>query len=237
MKNVDIVIISNAKNDLLLWETHKAIDSLYESEREILFNVYVVESNHEVNYDSYRFLSDKHRNVVTIHTTEPFGYHKYLNIGRRAGNSEYVVLCNNDLIFGKNWASTAIEQMEKYDIWSAGCVNPNKSNHKDLLESNIDIKYGYGVSNEVTGWCIFQKREIYNHIGDLDERFDFWYCDNWYAHHLQKLGFYHILVCKSIVYHHNITEGSTLRREEDIERKEKLTNGGREIYEQVLKET
>lgn len=226
MKNVDIVIISYAKNEALLNETQRCIESLNESEdwNEILFNVFVVESNKDVNYDSYH-------NVKTIHTDLPFGYNRYLNIGRKAGNSEYVVLCNNDLTFGKNWASIAIKVMETRRIWSAGCCNPNKNIHQAHINSGKPWIDGWDVSNHITGWCIFQKREIYEHIGDLDESFDFWYCDNDYAMTLKSLSFYHTLIIDSKVFHHNGTLGETSKQIDDNALKVKLTDGGRKIFD------
>lgn len=226
MREVDIVIISYAKDEVLLKETRTCIESLFESEDsdKIQFNVFVVESNHEINYDTYH-------NVKTIHPTVPFGYHRYLNIGRKAGNAEYVVLCNNDLTFDKNWASIAIEAMEARQIWSAGCCNPNKKVHKRYIEQGHKTVDGWGVSHHITGWVIFQKREIYEHIGDLDEDFEFWYCDNDYSKTLQELGFYHMLIIDSRVYHHDTTLGSTTKRETDQNRKQQITHGGREVFD------
>jgi GT2 family glycosyltransferase len=226
MREVDIVIISDAKCEPLLKQTHRAIESLNDSEDPsiIHFNIFVVESTKSVNYDQYT-------NVKTIHTDLPFGYHRYLNLGRKAGNAEYVVLCNNDLTFGKNWASIAIEAMEKRQVWSAGCCNPNKKTHKAHIDKGLKTVDGWGVSNHITGWCIFQKREIYEHIGDLDEDFEFWYCDNDYSKTLQKLGFYNMLILDSIVYHHDGTLGSTTKRETDQARKEELTHGARKVFD------
>ena len=69
MRKVDIVIISDAKCEPLLKETHRAIESLNQSEspEDIHFNIFVVESTKEVNYDEYC-------NVETIHPDVPFGY-------------------------------------------------------------------------------------------------------------------------------------------------------------------
>jgi len=77
MRHVDMVIVSWAKNDELLQDTKNGLDTLFDSEDEnvIKFHAYIIESNPEINYDEYN-------DTVTIHPTEEFGYHKYLNIGR-----------------------------------------------------------------------------------------------------------------------------------------------------------
>lgn len=230
MKEVDIVIISNAKDIFLRDTTHIAIDSLYKSEdpEKIKFKVVVVESNKDISYNSYN--EDPNKDVKTIYTDMPFGYHRYLNFGRKVGNSEYVVLCNNDLEFMANWATNAINAMNETGVWSAGCCNPNKSLHKKHIEQGHRIIHGHAVSNHITGWCIFQKREIYEHIGDLDETFEFWFSDNDYSQTLIKKGFYNILVVNSHVLHHDGTLGETSKREKDIKKRDEMTNGGQIIY-------
>jgi len=222
MRHIDIVIISYAKNDKLLSETMLCLDSLFKSEDpdKIKFHAYVVESNHKVTYDS-----QENNDIITIHPDVPFGYHKYLNIGRKAGNSEYVVLCNNDLEFANSWATNALSVMERKGVWSAGCCNPNKENHKEYINQGLEFVDGWGISDHITGWCIFQKREIYEHIGDLDETFDFWYCDNDYSMTLQKLGFYNTLVVSSVVFHHDTNNGSTISSEENEKKKRDMTTG------------
>ena len=54
IKNIDVVIISWAKNDELLKITKDGLDTLFESDNgDIAFHAYVVESNSDVDYDEY----------------------------------------------------------------------------------------------------------------------------------------------------------------------------------------
>ena len=108
-----------------------------------------------------------------------------MNLGIKQGNSPYVVLCNSDLTYEKGWASSIIEAMEKHPRFmsaSPWCPQTQGSNEKvkDLLFE------GYRDRGELAGWCIFQQRKIYDIIGELDERFEFWYCDNDYSIQLQN---------------------------------------------------
>src|SRR4051812_37526831 len=91
---IDILILSYAKDEHLKDLTIQTIDTLLKSEDpgEIQFNVVVIESNKQMQ--PYQF-----ENSTTIYPAEKFGFHKYLNIGIRQTNSPYVCLCNNDLIF------------------------------------------------------------------------------------------------------------------------------------------
>jgi hypothetical protein len=209
MKHVDVVIISWARNEELLQITKNGLNSLFESENDVTFHAYIVESNKDIFYENMEEYQMKWmHSIKTIHPVEEFGYHKYLNIGRRSGNSPYVVLCNSDLTYEKNWASSIIKVMETLprflsaSPWCPQTQGSNQSNLENVFE-------GYRVRGELAGWCIFQQRKIYDKIGELDERFSFWYCDNDYSLELQKNGIAHCLVPASVVNHHEKNLGKT----------------------------
>ena len=208
MKHVDVVIISWARNEELLKVTKDGLDSLFRSDsKDVAFHAYVIESNPEINYKEYDEKSWMH-SCTTIHPEVPFGYHRYLNIGRRAGNSPYVVLCNSDLTYEKNWAMNIINVMNSYpQILSASpwCPQTQGSN-KDHISN---IYQGYRIRGELAGWCIFQQRKIYDIIGELDEDFIFWFCDNDYALDLMTKKIGHCLVPSSVVNHHDGNLGKT----------------------------
>jgi GT2 family glycosyltransferase len=212
MKHVDVVIISWAKDAELEQVTKTGLDSLFASEpdTEVTFHAYVVETNPKINYDYYNKEGQRHT-TTTLRPIGEFGYHKYLNLGRKAGKSEYVVLCNSDLTYEKYWASNIIYSMANVpgslsaSPWCPQTQNDN-SQHVNTLYS------GYRVRGELAGWCIFQKREIYDKIGDLDEQFTHWYCDNDYGMTLQKIGIIHLLVPSSIVNHHSDQLGVTHKK-------------------------
>lgn len=207
MKNVDIVMLSWAKDDVLKGVTIKCIRSLLNSEKNIHFNVYLLESNPSATYDFPE-------NVKVIYMNDTFGYHKYMNIGRKMGNSDYVVLCNNDLRFGKSWASYIINLMEKDEELLSACpFEPIVNGMKKYSDY-----YGYETRKHVNGWCIFQKRKIYDIIGDLDETFEFWCCDDDYGMQLQTNGVKHMLVRSSIV-HHDDNGGKSLNKLENTKRR------------------
>ena len=213
MKNVDVIILSWAKDDVLKSVTKKCINSLLLSEKKINFNVFLLESNPNVKYDFSE-------NVKVIYMKDTFGYHKYMNIGRKMGNSEYVVLCNNDLRFGKSWASYIINQMEKDEELLSACPFEPTVN----LNKKYSSYYGYDTRKHVNGWCIFQKRKIYDIIGDLDETFEFWCCDDDYGMQLKNNNIKHMLVRSSIV-HHDDNGGKSLTKLE-MGKKREYTAGG-----------
>lgn len=209
-KEVDIIIISNANTSSARKLTEDCILSLYSSEKTIKFNTFIVESNKNEQFTNLlnRF------NIKLIHPRETFGYHKYLNIGISMGKSEYVCLCNNDLIFHKNWASNLIFEMEKNSLLSVSPISNNPHLTKFKIENIPHVQLGYDIRRYLAGWCIFQKRKIYDIIGKLDERFIFWYCDNDYSMTLQNAKIQHALITTSRVDHIESATLNTVNREE-----------------------
>jgi len=217
---VDMVIISWAKTDKLKTTTEDGIRTCIESDPSIKFNFYVVETNPDVSYD--------YPNVTMIYPPVRYGYHRYLNIGRRAGNSKYVCLCNNDLTYENRWATNIINFMEMNpDVRSASpwCPDTHKENTNHMGTAYL----GWHVRGEVLGHCIFQQRDIYETIGNLDEQFEFWFCDDDYALTLSHKKIMHALLPNSVVNHHNNMTGKTGELLEGVE-KNHMTDDQSIIY-------
>lgn len=224
---MDVVIVSYAKNKNCWDLTHKCIDSLLSSEDEIKFNVFVVESQNDVDWGS------EFKNTKNIRPNPPYGYHKFLNWGRKKGVSDWVALCNNDLIFHKKWA-TRIIQAHLYNpsYLSFSPICP-KTQPMYGIYPNTGVIKGYDIRKHVSGWCIVQRREIYEKIGNLDETFTHWYCDDDYAATLKFLGLKHLLVTTSIVEHHSDVIGKTTREiVENEEELKKMTHGSYYLFKE-----
>ncbi len=197
--NIDIVILSYAKNEALKSLTQQAVSSLLASEDqgEIAFKIVVIESNKSLS--PYQF-----EHTQTVYPKEQFGFNKYLNIGIGLTKSPYVCLCNNDLIFHKRWATEILKAMhENPQLLSA---NP----YCEFFHPRLKIPPQQAVvtatkanifNGILTGWCIFIKRALIEKIGPLDERFSFWYADRDFGRTLLKHKIKHGLVTTSRVDH------------------------------------
>lgn len=201
---IDIVILSYSANQDLYNETKKCLDSLFSSEEnsQDLFKVYVLESQEGISWNDYP-------NTKTVDPPKPYGYHKYMNFGRKLGSNEYVCLCNNDLIFKNGWASEILKfAKDNPDFYSFSPLCP-KTQPLYGIRENSGSYIGYEIRKHVSGWCIFQRRDIYEIIGDLDERFTHWFSDNDYSLTLKVNGLKHCLVSSSVVEHHDKNIGKT----------------------------
>lgn len=219
---IDIVILSYAKDEKLRRVTEKGLETLLASESldKIRFNVFVLESNKSAA--PYDFPQ-----VKTIFPKEKFGYHKYMNLGIAMGNNPYVCICNNDLLFHTGWANAILEAFDRDPTLYSASPACSVHHPAEGIKLHDGVKYGYEVRGELIGWCLFFKRDMLKITGKLDPKFTFWYADNDYSMMLQKHGLKHALVTDSIVDH---LESQTLNTKSEKERK-KLTAREQFYYE------
>lgn len=196
MKSIDVVIVSDGKNDNLRLLTQNAIFSARGEEHNLFVRVIVIEKQ-EVEYE----LTEVFRQQGDC------CYNKFLNEGAAKGNADYIAFCNNDLLFEENWAYKIISEMEKEGVSSA-CPYSPISNIKNNtgIKRNSGNYFGYEIRKEFCGWCFVWKRELWNNI-KLDERINFWCSDNAVCEQLKENNERHILVTSSIVHH--VNNGST----------------------------
>ena len=225
---IDIIILSYGKTEQMRAITQQGIDSLLLSEdpAKIEFNVLVIES--EKSMAPYQYTGSN-----TIYPDTDFGYNKYMNIGIQATNNKYICLCNNDLVFHKNWAT---ELLKVFDS-SSKIVSANP--YCDNFDYDIKIKNSGNVirrdknpniSGILTGWCIFTRRSLFDKIGLLDEQFTFWYADTDYEFTLKKHRLIHVLV-KSSVVTHLVSQSHDLL----LDKKDELTIGQKAIFSKKWK--
>lgn len=191
---IDVIILSYAKNVYLKSLTEQTIKTLLESEdpEKIKFDILVIES--EKSLSPFQFEYTK-----TIYPKEKFGFNKYLNIGITSTNNKFICLCNNDLIFHQYWATEILAAMKTdEDLLSATPFCRNYHQSKGFLAFAPPTEGYLGV---FTGWCIFAKRTIFDKIGLLDENLDFWYCDNDYVQLLLKHKIKNALISTSFITH------------------------------------
>ena len=186
------VILAKTDSEASHTMTLNCINSLIASEPQLPMEVIVVESNKQFHRSGFAFPDF----VNVIVPEAEFNFHKFLNIGIIASKGDFIALCNNDLIFGKQWFSAIQKVSEAHsDIVSfspSGTYNPSPDKAFEL---------GYRVMIHLMGWCFVVKREIFTTIGLLDETFDFYYADNDYGMTLKYHNLKHAIVYGSHVEH------------------------------------
>lgn len=155
----DVVILSNAKTQVLKEMTQRTIHTLLYSEKSGIFNIIVMEQAN-VSYPR----------TQTIHVPGEFNYNRFANLGVLKGRAPYICIANNDLIFMRGWFSELLQ----YKLLVMSPKNPG-----DKRQANIRVtECGYEVGRHFSGWCFVMRRSVWEQIGGLDEDFPFWCADN-----------------------------------------------------------
>lgn len=201
--NMDVIILSWAKNKMFRGITQKAIDTLISSEPNLSFNIIVVESNK--NEPEYQLKSNNDINQTAVKTIyynhEKFIYNKACNMALDMCFSDYVAVCNNDLSFTENWATEIIRQMQIGGYGSACPIAPQFRRQLEFENATKPIE-GYRITKEFGGWCfVLSKNSLLKIGGKFCEDVDFWYSDNVVVDQLINVKIRHALIPTSKVYH------------------------------------
>ena len=202
--DIDIIILSYAKDEDLKALTIQTINTLLESEdpEEIQFNILVIESNKALQ--PFQF-----ENSTTIYPEEKFGFNKFLNIGIKSTSNKYICLCNNDLVFHKGWATAMLNFVKGLNtdliVTSPFC----EKSHIDFKDETEPIEKNFGC---YAGHCFFTTRQTLAVIGELDERINFWFADMDFIELMESHQIRHFLLPGSKVDHLSSRVTSQLSR-------------------------
>lgn len=193
--NIDVIILSYAKNDEIISMNNNCINSINSSTENIKFNIFLIET------DSTRKFKYTQENVKVIQPGIEFNYNKFLNIGLKKCKNDWILISNNDTIYHKGFIEKMFDAYNfDNEILSMSPMDDDWKWHK-TFDKNIDVFYGYRTSFEVAGWSILINKSVFEKIGEFDEQFSFWYQDNDYANSLIKNNIKHALVTNSKVTH------------------------------------
>lgn len=206
-KILDLIILSNAKDEYFKSLTEQAIKTALETSKGYNINIIVMEQNKNVTYET-----------TTVHYDYDFNYNKVANHGARLGTAPYIMIANNDLIFKDNWLFELLKTNEP--VVSPKCPI-------DIRQATVyeDTK-GSLIGKHFSGWCFMLKRSVFDQIEGFDEDFPFWFADNATVKQLEAVGYTPMLAVNAIVEH---LGSKTLNTLDSIERHEK-TMGLKDKY-------
>jgi glycosyltransferase involved in cell wall biosynthesis len=190
---VSCVFLARTDSEISFGMTTKCIQSAMESEPNVEFEIIIVESNKE--YYTSTFIYPNF--VKVIIPQEQFNFHQFLNIGIQQATGNYIALCNNDLIFHKNWFTEIL----KISNLHPEILSFSPKGIPNISTQEAEYQIGYKVTQQLKGWCIVVKPYIFKKIGALDETFSFFYADNDYGMTLKYYNIKHALVFNSYVEH------------------------------------
>jgi GT2 family glycosyltransferase len=201
IESINAVFLSHTGTTDTFELTQVAANSLLESMRpyKLAVHITIVESNSAAAGDG--FVYPVSFQVIT--PGETFNFNRFLNIGVAARKADYYLLCNNDIVFSRNWFGAFKDFFDAHPLigsFSPRC--PLTSNQKLLPNKNdADFVIGYRPTYQLSGWCILLRRGTWEQIGPLDENFDFYFADDDYSLMLRCRNILHALVFDSTVAH------------------------------------
>jgi len=191
-RQLDVVIVSWARDEPLRRLTENAIRTCRASSPRCRFHVLVVETNPR---------APPYADAATIYYPHAeFNYNRALNLGVEKLSGPYVACCNNDLVFHDRWAEYVLRAMSRYRLRSVSPFCPWAGGHAPY-RGQQGVVFGSGVRYELAGWCIVLERSLWNELGGFDETCGFWHSDDVYALQLQRADVRHALVLQSVVAH------------------------------------
>ncbi len=144
-------------------------------------------------------------NLRVILNKENLGFAAANNQGLRAARGEFLCLLNNDTVVARGWLSTMIGHLRAMP--EAGMIGPVSN----MVGNEAKVPVGYSTIGEMPRWaaeycrrhdgktfqmkmlgffCVMFRREVYEKIGELDERFGVGYFeDTDYCHRARREGF------------------------------------------------
>ena len=195
---MDIVIISCGKHNTHRTLTQNAVNSCLNSG--VDFRIIVIETCKDVKY--------QHCETHYFEQKDKFNYNRCLNYGMQISKDKYVALCNNDLVFHKDWAKNIINAMESSKLNSACPFDKGYHlNYKEAKPYNLQPGSHIYKNNQVrvffVGWCFVIDRTVWAKIGSFNEGVDFYFSDDIVVEQYKKHDISHALVANSYVDHYN----------------------------------
>jgi len=190
---IDVIILSYAKNADIIKMNNVCINSIIESSDKHAFNIILIEtSDIDVVYP---------KQVTVIHPNSEFGYNKYLNIGLTYCKNEWIFISNNDTIYEKNFIDYMLEAYTQDNKLLSMSPIDDHWIYQNGFNRNTPIHYGYRLKYEIVCSSLLIHKKVLDVIGIFDENYTFWYQDDDYVKSLIKYNIKHALITKSKVHH------------------------------------
>jgi glycosyltransferase involved in cell wall biosynthesis len=213
-------VIMPVRDDLVC--TRLALESVLANSSDLPYEVVVVDDGSDDPVREYiEVLAARNRWVRVIRKEDDAGYAAACNVAARESAGEYLVLLANDTIVPPGWLTGLAERLDDRSI---GLVGP--ATNRGGAPARVETSYRtYGEmlafarerSDALEGceavdapvaemFCVAVRREVFDAIGQFDERFEVGMFEDDYARRAREAGYR--VVCAANVFAHRLGGGS-----------------------------
>lgn len=180
--------------------------------------------------------------IRTIFNTCNAGFPKGCNQGMAVAEGEDILLLNSDTIVTPHWLENLKKALySREQVGAVGCITNSCSNLQSIavpyqsIDDMLDFAAKFNQSNQklwerrlrLIGFCLLVKREVYQKIGGLDERFSPGnFEDDDYSLRIWQAG-YELLLCRDTFIHH--FGSASFQKDENPEIAQKKRESFREL--------
>lgn len=191
-------------------------------------------------------------NLTIIRNNSNRGFVKAVNQGLKHLEGYYVALLNNDIILTAGWLEKMVAGLEREpDIGAVGCIQSSDKSwqnpalmaqripeffsspkwsgrKKDLKKYNEKLTKQFGGMfkenpHMIAFFCTVFKREVFENLGGLDERFgDGLGDDDYFTWRMGKRGYRFGVMLDTFVWHGHRTTFRSLYSEDELKEKQQI---------------
>ena len=179
--------------------------------------IILVDNREGAEYSPLAVVLNENATLGLCVSEKNFGWVGGCNLGLSCAKGDYLLLLNDDVTVSPGWLGRLLGTLDRYpEVGMVGPVTNFAAGPQQVPEGYVVTDH-WGETQEVEvliGFCLLMRREVYERIGGLDERFGLGnFSDNDYSLRAMLQGFKSRIVRDCWVHH----EGSVTFRELGID--------------------
>lgn len=184
--------------------TKKCIDSIIKYTHNINYEIILVDNGSTEKESLDLFSAYKNvPNIRIVRNKENLRVAAGNNSGFKIAKGKYFLMLNNDTeIKEEDWYVNTIRLFQS--DWKLGIIGTAGGYHDKNLNhvaSFLATKKEIQVVEYVEGWCMWTRKQIYQKIGGLDERYYLFCEDSDYCFSAKKLGYKVVIIPHNIIHY------------------------------------
>lgn len=217
-ENIAIIIPFHKNIDMLRLSLHTLEATLSEKKPHI-----VIVANND-NQDELALAGKDFSKYDIYRISKNLFWPKAVNYGAHHTEKKYLLFCDPDLFYTKNWLENLLKCFNKHEnigVLSAKIINPLNNrimdygmgyNHYNTIHISKNLPYNHPVTlsdrkvQAACGAVFLTPHDLFEKVNGIDPMMPYIYCDNDYSVKIADLGYETWVSGNSVVYHKGNTD-------------------------------